>query len=230
MTVDPNLVQFARSPAAMQAAPILVLLPVPGVAPPQDKDPKILGLSLVRRAVLAARRAGYGRVFLLTEDGAETAGAAAIPDWSRLAAIFRSSGTAPMLIAPASILAETEWLERLAEAGIEAAGWTAIPNRIVMIAAAAAPDALVALGADGGARDFTAAEGRLARRFGAPATMPAGIDPMLVERPADVPAASGASFARWSRTPTASWRAMSSGQFHCNYLAASRPLRSRPTR
>ena len=50
-----------------------------------------------------------------------------------------------MLIAPASILAETEWLERLAEAEIEAACWTAIPNRIAMIAAAAALDALVAL-------------------------------------------------------------------------------------
>ena len=98
MTDDLNLVQFVRSPAAMQAAPILVLLPVPGApldaagaAWSQDADPKVLGLGLVRRAVLAARRAGYGRVFLLTEDGAETAGAAAIPDWSGLAATFRSS-------------------------------------------------------------------------------------------------------------------------------------------
>jgi phosphatidylglycerophosphate synthase len=171
-----------------QAALILVLLPAPA-ARPQDADPKVLGLSLIRRAVLAARRAGYGRVFLLTGDGAETAGAAAIADWSRLAAIFRSSQTAPTLIAPASILAETDWLERLAEAEIEAAGWTAIPNRIAVIGAAAAPEALVALEAEGGARDFAAAEGRLARRFGAPAAIPAGIDPMLVEGPADVPVA-----------------------------------------
>ena len=196
MTDDLNLVQFVRSPAAMQAAPILVLLPVPGApldaagaAWSQDADPRVLGLGLVRRAVLAARRAGYGRVFLLTEDGAETAGAAATPDWSGLAATFRSSRTTPMLIAPASILAETEWLERLAEAEIEAACWTAIPNRIAMIAAAAALDAFVALGAEGGARDLAAAEGRLARRFGSPATIPAGIDPMLVESSADVPAA-----------------------------------------
>ena len=47
-----------------------------------------------------------------------------------------------------------------------------------MIAAAAAPDALAALGAEGGARDLAAVQGRLARRFGPPAAMPAGIDPM----------------------------------------------------
>ena len=57
----------------MPAAPILILLPAP-LAPPdaaggareQESERMILGLGLVRRAVLAARRAGYGQVFVLS--------------------------------------------------------------------------------------------------------------------------------------------------------------------
>ena len=56
----------------MPEAPILILVAapipssdVPDIARGPDGDPVILGLSLVQRAVLAARRAGYGRVLLL---------------------------------------------------------------------------------------------------------------------------------------------------------------------
>ncbi|HME83908.1 MAG TPA: CDP-alcohol phosphatidyltransferase family protein [Roseiarcus sp.] len=182
----------------MRDAPILVLLPAPlasldptGVVRSQDSDPKVLGLGLIRRAVLAARRAGYGQVFLLSGDGHETAGVAAIPDWSRLAATFRSSETAPILIAPAAILAETDWLERLAETQIAPDDWAAIPNRIIMLAAASAPDAFAALDGGGGAYDLRAVEGRLNRRFGSPAAIPVGIDPMVVDKPTDIPIAEG---------------------------------------
>jgi 1L-myo-inositol 1-phosphate cytidylyltransferase / CDP-L-myo-inositol myo-inositolphosphotransferase len=175
----------------MHAAPILILLPAPlassvGVARAQDGERMILGLSLARRADLAARRAGYGGVFLLSANADASVGLASIPDWRRLAATLASPQAAPLVIVPAAILAETDWLERLAEARIEPAAWAAIPNRIVMIAAASAPDAVEALDEKGGARHLVAVERRLARRFGSPAAMPAGIDPMTVETAAEV--------------------------------------------
>jgi hypothetical protein len=96
------------------------------------------------------------------------------------------SQAAPLLIAPAAILSETNWLERLAETRVEPAAWAAIPQRIVMLAAAAVPDALAALYAEGGAYDFTAVQDRLTRRFGPPAAIPVGIDPMVLTTSMDV--------------------------------------------
>ena len=68
---------------------------------------------------------------------------------------------------------------------IEPAAWATIPTEIVVLAAASIPDALAALGEEGGARDLIAVEGRLARRFGPPAPIPAGIDPIIVTTSAD---------------------------------------------
>jgi phosphatidylglycerophosphate synthase len=178
----------------MPESPILVLLsPVASpeganLAQGPEGDPVILGLSLIQRAVLAARRAGYKQVFLLGGNGRAPAGAAAIADWRSLAARFPSSHTAPLIIATAAILAETDWLERLASTRIEPAQWAAIPNRTVMLAASALA-AVDALDMDGGAQDLADVEGRLARLFGPPAPIPAGIDPMVVETPADIRAA-----------------------------------------
>ncbi len=177
----------------MPAAPILILLPAPlvpleavGGVREQDGERVILGLGLVRRAVLAARRAGYRQVFTLSANRDATAGAADAPGWSQFAASLTSSHAAPLVIAPAAILAETDWLERLAKARIEPAAWAAIPNRIVMVAAASTSGALDALDEKGGARDLIAVESLLARRFGSPAAILAGIDPIVVETPADV--------------------------------------------
>jgi 1L-myo-inositol 1-phosphate cytidylyltransferase / CDP-L-myo-inositol myo-inositolphosphotransferase len=177
----------------MPGAPILVLLPAPhapteaaGDARERDGERVILGLSLIRRAVLAARRAGYGQVFILSANVDRTAGAAEAPDWSRFAATASSGQTTPLVIAPAVILAETDWLERLAEARIEPAAWAAIPNRIVMVAAASALGALDALDEEGGARDLSAVQNRLARRFGPPSLILPEIDPIVVETRADV--------------------------------------------
>ncbi len=179
----------------MPETPILILLG-PSVASPDaskiargpDGDAVILGLSLIQRTVLAARRAGYRQVLLLGGNGRGTAEVAAIADWRGLAATL-SSHTAPLIIAPAAILAETDWLERLASAEIEAAAWGRIPNRIVVLPAASALAAVDALNEDGGARDLADVEDRLARALGPPAPIPAGIDPMVVETPADVRAA-----------------------------------------
>jgi len=174
----------------MLVAPILVLLPTrfdaPDGARSQDGERVILGLSLVQRAVLAARRSGWDGVFFLSANVGTMAKAADGADWSRLASTLTSSCSAALVVAPAAILAETDWLERLAQARIEPATWAAIPNRIVIIAPASVPDALQALDEKGGARDMPAVESRLARRFASPAPVPAGIDPFVVETPADV--------------------------------------------
>ena len=176
----------------MPEAPILILLAA-SVAAPDAKiaqapngDPVVLGLSLIQRAVLTARRTGYAQVVLLGGKGRALAEVAAISDWRRLSSSFPSSRTAPLIIAPAAILAETDWLERLASTRIEPAGWAAIPERIVMLPGASAPDAVEALGEDCDAQDLAAVESRLAGRFGAPARIPSEIDPMIVETPADV--------------------------------------------
>jgi phosphatidylglycerophosphate synthase len=179
------------SRTAIPAMPILILVPASFVSlysshVPLADDPRVLGLGLMQRTVMAARRAGYGQIFFLARDHAAPPGIAAIPNWGRPAAALVPSQTAPLLIASAAILSETNWLERLAETRIEPAAWAAIPNRIVMLAAGAVPDALAVLRAEGGAYDLAAVQDRLTRRFGPPAAIPAGIDPMVVMTSTDV--------------------------------------------
>jgi 1L-myo-inositol 1-phosphate cytidylyltransferase / CDP-L-myo-inositol myo-inositolphosphotransferase len=180
----------------MPDAPILILLGPSAASPgteaiPRglDGDPIILGLSLIQRAELAAHRAGYGQVLLLGAKGAPTPGAAAIADWRDLAATLSLSHGAALVIAPATILAETDWLQRLAATRIEPAAWGRIPNRIVMLAGASALGAVDELDRGGAAQDLAAVEGRLARLFGPAAPLSTDIDPMVVEETGDVRAA-----------------------------------------
>jgi 1L-myo-inositol 1-phosphate cytidylyltransferase / CDP-L-myo-inositol myo-inositolphosphotransferase len=180
----------------MPEAPILILL-APFAASPgtadmargPDGDSIILGLSLIQRAALAARRAGYGQVFLLGAKGPAASGAAGIADWRDLTAVLPLSLTEPIIIAPAAILAETEWLERLASRRIEPANWGRIPDRIIVLAAASAVRAVDELDSGGAAQNLAAVEGRLARLFGPPASLSADIDPMVVATPSEIPAA-----------------------------------------
>ena len=188
-----DLTEPPDSRAATPAAPILVLVPAPvtsvrgaGVWPTYDCNPRVLGLGLVRRTAMAARRAGYSQVIFLAPDYAALDGIATIPNWSRLAAAFAPFQSAPLLIAPAAILSENDWLERLAGTRIESAAWAAAPHGIVMLAAAATPDALAALDAEGGAYDLRAVQERLTRRFGSPAAIPVAIDPMVVATSTDI--------------------------------------------
>jgi 1L-myo-inositol 1-phosphate cytidylyltransferase / CDP-L-myo-inositol myo-inositolphosphotransferase len=180
----------------MPEAPILILLASSAVSPgtadiPRgpDGDPIILGLSLIQRAALAARRAGYGQVFLLGAKGPAASGAAVIADWRDLTAVLPLSRTEPIIIAPAAILAETKWLERLASRRIEPANWGRIPGRIIVLAAASAVRAVDELDSGGAAQNLAAVEGRLARLFGPPASLSADIDPMVVATPSEIPAA-----------------------------------------
>jgi phosphatidylglycerophosphate synthase len=154
--------------------------------PMRDGERSILGLTLAQRTVMAARRAGYGRIFFLARDRAVPPGMTAIPDWGTLADALQPSQAVPLVIAPATILAETNWLKTLAATQIEPAAWAAIPHRIVVLGATALPDALTALQTEGGAHNMAAVEERLTRRFGRPAAIPSDIDPMVVATPDDV--------------------------------------------
>ena len=176
----------------MPEAPILVLLAASAtpsgarIAPGRAGDPVILGLSLIQRAALAARRAGYAQVFLLADGDRKALGIVAVADWTILAAALSAGPQAALIVAPAAILAEGDWLERAASAQIEPAAWAAIPNRLVVLAPRSAADAAAELAKDGGARQLADVEARLARRFGPHAPISADIDPMIVETPADV--------------------------------------------
>ena len=180
----------------MSDAPILVLLAFAPASPVGaeiarglDGEPIVLGLGLIERATLAARRSDYSQVFLLGSGSRTTPGLPAIADWCSLAATLASAPPALVVIAPAAILGETGWLERLASTRIEPAGWGTIPNRIVMLPAHSAVGAAEALDREGGARDLAAVQARLATRFGPPARILAHIDPLVVETQADLRAA-----------------------------------------
>lgn len=179
---------------AIPAAPNLILLPSVASldasdAEIRDGDPSVLGLTLTRRTVMAARRAGYGRIFFLARGHGAPSGTTGIADWSRLADALLPSQASSLVIAPATILSETGWLERLAATRIEPAAMAAIPDRIIVLAATAVPDALAALHAEGGASDLAAVQERLTRRLGSASTVPVEIDPMVVATVQDIPVA-----------------------------------------
>jgi phosphatidylglycerophosphate synthase len=186
--------QLEGSGIVMPTKPILVLLPAvasldASSARVQDGERSILGLGLTQRTVLAARRAGYGQIFFLAWDSPPPADTAAIPDWGRLADALLPLQPAPLVIAPPTILAETDWLKKLRATRIEPATWAAIPDRIVMLAAATIPVALVVLHAEGGASNMTAVAERLNHRFGPAAAVSREIAPMVIAKPEDIPVA-----------------------------------------
>lgn len=148
-------------------------------------EPRVLGLGLARRTVMTAGRAGYNRIYFLARDQAAPSGITAISNWSSLADAF-SLQPGPLIIAHAAILAEPEWLARLIGTRIEPARWAVLPHKMILLAAGAVAEAVAALDADKGGYDLTAAQERLTRRFGAPAAVPAAIDPLVVTTPADV--------------------------------------------
>ena len=174
----------------MPEPPILVLLASPtapldaaSIARGRDGDPVVLGLSLTRRAVLAARQCGYGHVFLLASKDVTAPWMPVVADWRNLAARSPSFEAATVVIAPAAILAETDWLDLLATTRIAPAAWAAVPSRIVVLAAGLRTDVVEALE---GAEDFAAVEGRLAYHLGPAVPLAADIDPIVVETPGDV--------------------------------------------
>ena len=178
--MQPDKSQRAAPPAAN-----LILLPEAG-AQFESGEPRILGLGLIRRTVIAARRAGYGKIYFLGRDKTAPSGAVGVPDWNSLAAAFASNPPTVLIIATATIVTERDWLERLSSARIEPAAWAAIPHRIVVLAGAAVPDALALLSAVPSAHDITTVQNRLTRHFGPSAQIPVDIDPMTVTTLADI--------------------------------------------
>ncbi len=188
-----NSAPLANIGGSARAAPTIVLVGAPiawphasGVGAADAHDVKILGLGLAGRTVLAAGHTGYRHVFGLAQKHATPPGIATIADWSGLAAVLRAGEPGLLLIAPVTVLGETGWLERLAEIGIEAAGWAAAPGRMIVIPAAMVAEALRALDAEGVAHSLPAVHDRLTLRFGPPTALPDGVDPLVVTVPADI--------------------------------------------
>jgi phosphatidylglycerophosphate synthase len=177
--------QFQVSRLAGATAPTLVILPPAAgdsAGAPPNGNTRILGLTLAQRTGLAARRAGYAQVFFLGGTAVAGSGATAAADWQELAESI-GSDTAAIVIVPAAILSETDWLERLI-AMPEPATWALLPERLAVLGADAAPAALTALAAEG-TRDITAVAQTLMRSVGAPVPIQ-GIDPIVVTAPAAI--------------------------------------------
>jgi 1L-myo-inositol 1-phosphate cytidylyltransferase / CDP-L-myo-inositol myo-inositolphosphotransferase len=171
------------------SAPIIVLLPDPSTSTLKptfgNSEPTVLGLGLARRTALAARRAGYSRVYFQARDHAAPQGIPAISDWRRLGDGF-ALRPGPLIIVHGAILAEPDWLEKLIDISPTPANWAAIPHKMIVLAAPAVKDAIAVLEADKGAYDLTSVQQRLTQSFGAPVTIPAAIDPLVVTTPVDV--------------------------------------------
>jgi phosphatidylglycerophosphate synthase len=177
---------MSEMPILVLLAPATGLLDAANIARGREGDPVVLGLGLTRRAVLAAGRSGYGHVFLLASNGVTAPWMPVVADWRNLAARSPSFETARVVIAPAAILAETDWLQRLAATRIEAAAWAAARNRIVVLPSGLGPDLVDLLE---GAEDLSAVEGRLASHLGPAERIAVDINPLVIETPADVPVA-----------------------------------------
>ena len=217
-------------PMNIPKAPLLVLLPSPPAAPGPGgpADPVILGLSLTRRALLAAKRAGYRQVVLLGREGGAIPGMAAVPDWASLASSNAASYHAPIVIAPMTILAETDWLRRLSQIEPAACGGGSGPGR----RGRRRVSARSAAGADekGGATDLGAVDERLAAVSDRLRNSRPGRPARSSTNPTDVREAERRLLQSWSRIRTASWRVMSSGLIRCRSPVSSLRPRSRPIR
>jgi len=172
------------------SAPTIVLLPDLSASTLKPtfgdgSEPTVLGLGLARRTALAARRAGYSRVYFQARDHAGPQGIPAISDWHRLGDGFALQ-PGPLIIVHGAILAEPDWLEKLIDISPMPASWAAIPHKMIVLAAPAVKDAIAVLEADKGAYDLTSVQQRLTQSFGAPVAIPAAIDPLVVTTPADV--------------------------------------------
>lgn len=177
--------------AVPDAAPIVALVPTSPIAldaaAPEDEC-EVLGLELTQRAALAARRAGYRQLFFLKEDERLRPGFVAISSWAGIETVLSQAQATFLLIAPAAIVAETDWLESLTEMQIGEADWAALPGRLIMVPARSLCGAIAVLN-ETHSDDFSAAYDQLARHFGPPSPISGRIDPIVVATPADVRAA-----------------------------------------
>ncbi len=119
--------------------PIIVLLPDPARLPScrhlrTAENQGFSALGLARRTVVAAGRAGFSRIYFLARDRAAPPGVTAISGWSSLADAVALQPW-PLIIAHAAILAEPDWLARLAETQTGPARWRRCRNKMILLAA-----------------------------------------------------------------------------------------------
>jgi len=175
---------------AAPIAPDLVLLPSSASldaseAPAHLGGPTVLGLDLLQRTVMAARRAGYGRVFFLAQDRTAPPGTIAITDWGSLADALLPYRATSLVIAPATVLSETAWLNKLRTMPIEPGAWAATGQGVIVLAPTAIPAALAVLRTEGEPYTIAAVQQQLKTRFGLPRSIPIEIDPVIVTTPKD---------------------------------------------
>jgi hypothetical protein len=72
----------------------------------------------------------------------DAGGIAARPNWGSIGVALTQFEAAPLIIAPATILAETNWLQSIPKVAIEPSGWALMPHRLIVIASAAVADAI----------------------------------------------------------------------------------------
>ena len=211
----------------MRAAPNLVLLPSVGSADASDGQVPGTGLKFWGSGLsnepfgCASRRLWPDIPFRARPCHASRY--QATPDWSSLADALVSLQAASLVIAPATILAQTDWLKRLAAMQIEPAAWAAIPRPHIVLAATAVTDALAVLQAEGGAYDITASPepaDTSVRPGGGSSERNRPDGRGDVERHSRL--RNAGCCARWSRRPTGSWHGTSIGIFHCKFRAVWR--------
>ncbi len=160
-------------------APALVL-----IADAAARDTPFLGLTLARRAVLAARKAGYGRTFLMASDAAGDA-----PGGPQRATAWReilAENPGRVVIVPAAAVAEVGWLEAAAEASVPAGGWAGVAGCATVIDGEAVTGVLDDLPTPADGASFDALERCLTDRLGPPAALSEAVDVMLVRAPGDI--------------------------------------------
>ncbi|MFQ5962561.1 MAG: hypothetical protein ACE5MG_14320, partial [Candidatus Methylomirabilales bacterium] len=143
------------------ASSVLVIAPSPDEQTPVSPDTMVLGLPLLRRSVLAATRAGFGRIIVLTPN---PTGARHLLDGAPATVLSPGETIEPLppgriVLLAANVLPQPQWLRRLLEMPIEPgrlyrdAGWVAVIEAVdseaipsIVARGLRAPDLFAALG------------------------------------------------------------------------------------
>ena len=140
----------------------------------------------MERTALAARRSGYSQTL-----GFSTMAHPDVAAFSGWQGLPLKEGHPPgiLVIAASDILAETGWLKATAAANLEANHWAAVPDRLILIPTALTSAALAALDEAPAPENLASIAERLSQRLGPSSPLPAGIDPLIVAGPDDIPPA-----------------------------------------
>lgn len=169
----------ARPGPSVEMRPILILLSDDGRPATGAPPLRLLGLTLQRRAELAARRAGFAEIIVA---GREAGAMSPIPKILAEAA-ERTRGR--IVIAPANAVVSTDWLEGVSNVKLPPNGWGLASGRLIVLESHAAKIA-DSLAADA---DFDEVERHLAAHLGAPGEIPESMAPMTVSTQGDLRAA-----------------------------------------